>query len=154
MLETYNPPAHLANILFQEELPTKTQLLELVDDTVACYSRNPQSIDGFDENGDPICVYRTPDGKACGVGRLVPDDRMSPELEKEAGYDLVFLLGETYGSWAAEKNDVTRAIAGRIDEIQSLHDVESNWKKEGGVSEKGRDTAQLIKAKINELKLV
>lgn len=63
------------------------------------------------------CVYRSPDGKKCAAGQLIPDDQYIPEMDQSAG-------GYTWRAFV-NKGWVTSAHVDLITSLQTAHDTAS-----------------------------
>jgi hypothetical protein len=80
------------------------------------------------------CLYRTPTGNSCAVGCLIPDDMYSEDME---GKSVGQLLGRQVGGLNGELHDFFEGVDwGLLQDLQQLHDNESNWENSAVLSER------------------
>lgn len=84
---------------------------ELFDVVAAHLSKGVQAID---EGGS--CCYRTPDGRKCAIGCLIPDERYDPSMEGK-------VISLTNPVWAATGMDSKLFTLARM--LQNTHDNSS-----------------------------
>lgn len=75
----------------------------------------------MNENGR--CLYRSPDGKRCAAGKLMPDHLYKPFFENTTFQDLPFLVRRACYQGIAEDFDTETFIQ----ELQQTHDLPQNW---------------------------
>jgi len=89
--------------------------------------------------GTISCVYRTLDGRKCAIGRWIPDDKYTPEIEYNGNVnnnimELLPLHIQSLGKFF-------------LSEVQIFHDSDRNW-NEDGLSYHGTQTYTSIINKI------
>lgn len=83
---------------------------------------------------DSMCAYRTPDGRMCAVGCLIPDERYHPDMERKTVGGLIDGFPEIrdlfFGAGAHTIHDVynsQRAVL--LDKLQGAHDLKlDSWR--------------------------
>jgi hypothetical protein len=119
--------------------------LEIINETIAFYNLGNRSVSIT--NMDGRCLYKGPEGKECAFARMCNDwDKIKLE-EGNAATDLIKLhtdsiLKEEYRGHELEF----------YQDIQRLHDTETNWTHEGLSVQGERYVKELKKRyKINDI---
>lgn len=93
-------------------------------------TQNAQSLGAVNEFGDPVCQYRSDDGKMCAVGCLIPDNLYRIELEGRNVTDDTILAVLNDAGILSEK-DIYRYSQKNmmLSDLQVLHDHTNveNW---------------------------
>lgn len=100
--------------------------IEIIDETVAYYSENPEERRAF--NNSRGCDYLSPTGRMCAVGRCLE----SPQEFMEGGYKDKFV--RAIGSEILDLNLKEEYRGHEIQfwaKLQSLHDSEKYWNSTG-----------------------
>lgn len=77
--------------------------------------------DEDDEVYDFECLYRTPIGKTCAVGCLIPEDAYRSNMEGSGAQTLVNLFSDVLPPWMVANADL-------LEDLQGIHDIAVNWK--------------------------
>lgn len=91
----------------------KQRRIKLIKDTYKFYSENPDKV-SVDRNivVNGTCYYKSPDGNKCAIGRFIPDDEYSLDLEQKGALYIYYRL-----------NVHLRKLGGDfLAALQSLHD--------------------------------
>lgn len=85
-----------------------------------------------DVNGN-YCLYRSPDGGACAVGALIPDELYHPDMDSRAaqeagGGTAIYLIIDKFPGLAALFSNVNLNL---LSALQRIHDDTGNWDQEG-----------------------
>lgn len=67
-----------------------------------------------------ICCYRSPDGKKCAIGCLIPDEEHDPKMDENAGSDIDQLIKSWLSVPLREKFERHVAL---LSELQYEHDT-------------------------------
>lgn len=121
----------------------KKTAIEIIDETVAYYSEDiKRRAKIFNPDGyGTICQYYTKDGQMCAVGRCLEE----PEKFKGDGSSANQLNAE----WELDtilKEEYRDQPISFWDKLQSLHDNDVHWDKEG-LSKKGKSFVNVLKKK-------
>lgn len=87
-----------------------------VFDTVALHllTQNAKSMLPPDEDFE-TCAYRSPDGRKCAVGCLIPDDKYDDRVERLNIEEVADLLGGDTGELLLDHEDL-------LDALRQVHD--------------------------------
>ena len=87
-------------------------------------------------NEDDSCYYRASDGKKCAIGRHIPDDKYSEDIEGNFVKAIFNLLPSEIQEFGTKF----------LSNVQMLHDENEYWNyKEGkGLSERGKQKYDYI----------
>ena len=115
-------------------MKTPTEQLQLLEETIEYYSKNPRAI----ENSH--CCYKTSNGHRCAIGRLLDDETL--------------IIIRNTGSVSA--NDIWDKLPQEIRDfginfladLQALHDNPYNWES-SGLSGEGKGFVNDIKLRNN-----
>ena len=63
----------------------KQRRIKMIKDTYKFYSENPDKV-SFEKRkmGGNKCYYKSPEGNKCAIGRFIPDDEYSLDLEQKS----------------------------------------------------------------------
>lgn len=121
----YRPRAAL---LHKQDLTRK----EFLEDMVKFYSKHPRAV--IQGNNTSKCMYRTPEGHGCAIGRWIPDAKYIPDLENRTCDPAVS---------ACLPENVRKLHNQFLNLVQQLHDNNLNWKLDskgqGRLTEKGKN---------------
>ena len=114
--------------------------LAFLEDTIQYYSEDTsrratqKGADGY-----VCCRYRTTDGRKCGIGRHIPDDKYIESMEGKAA-DAAIIM-------EALPVDIQNLGGLFLSAIQLLHDVDGHWDmwKEKGLTDAGKAAVDDIK---------
>lgn len=121
---------------FDPNKTIKENRLTFLEDMVNYYSEDP-SRRGVTEEG--LCSYRTSDDKTCAIGRYIPDDQYSTDME-EASVRAFYVYPKLPIGVLCLGFDF-------LGEVQSLHDVDWHWHSRG-LTERGLIVVHKIKMKF------
>lgn len=107
--------------------------LAFLEDTITYYSEDVNRRATINER----CMYRTPDGKKCAIGRYIPDDKYCDDYE---GFNCSYII-DMLPKEIQEFNMIF------LKEIQRLHDKDEYWTLTG-LSQLGIHTVNCIKNKF------
>lgn len=76
----------------------------------------------INEDGESMCAYRSPEGKKCAVGCLIPDELYRDDME---GCTASTIADDDYGlpAWFATNYAL-------LSSLQRAHDFDENWESE------------------------
>lgn len=86
-------------------------------------------------NGNFSCQYRTPTGKKCAAGALLPDEYYHNDMEGTNWQSICQDGGFLIPDWMAEHSIL-------IDDLQTAHDTKENWKSVNSMKTVFRQIAQ------------
>ena len=117
---------------------------DILEDTIEYYSDDPTERRATDRDG--ACVYTDADGRHCAVGRY-----MKPEFQTTGFYAN---SGQSVHGLAADIDSylVDNVLGLPVDfwqSLQELHDNDSNWNYDTGLSEHGKNMYNSVKNKID-----
>lgn len=121
---------------------TKREMFELLEDTIMEYSADPKKSRAVTMDGW-VCSYRTEDGRACAIGRLIDDKtaNLADNSDKKAIAAVIDIMPK----------HVSRFPIEFLAEIQRLHDQTIFWDlEEGGLSQSGWDWVESILDNIED----
>ena len=114
---------------------------EIIKETAEFYTSKNR---GYDKNTGG-CVYRTEDNEKCALGRCISFDQIISFASKYVSSIMdikdEFAEGETLDQYL--KPEYRGHKLGFWADIQTLHDEECNWTKEG-ISESGQEYVDLL----------
>lgn len=90
------------------------------------------------------CCYRTPEGYACAVGLLIPDEKYTPDMDAYGGVDRDFCekYGHALPGWATYRH---------LEEVQNVHDfAESDMRLRGKPWSHTKFVEELLRCSIFE----
>lgn len=134
----------------QQEL--RERKLQILDETVKYYSED-LSRRALDENF--MCMYKTPEGKMCAVGRCMRDDAPFKDLNTQGELLSLEIIRDVEFKKQDKKLDTLlkdKYKGVNIEfwmTLQSLHDQSLNWES-GGLSEMGEVELNRIKSDIEK----
>lgn len=86
-------------------------------------------------DADGQCMYRSPSGRRCAIGALLPDEILETQMEKEGDYETLISINENNPSfeslpdqvklWLYEKYELdpnSEASERFFEELQTAHD--------------------------------
>lgn len=119
------------------------QMLAVIDDTLAWFAGHPER---RAVTPDGECFYRLlkDDGTlaCCAIGRFIPDDRYSPSLEKLSVVELII---------RRRLSDELEGLSPLfLKTLQNLHDLSACWRRDGQLSETGKQFVEEFKACIRQ----
>ena len=119
------------------------QMQDILEDTIEYYSDDPCETRAAD---DGECVYTDSDGRHCAVGRY-----MKPEFQTTGFYAN---SGQSVHSLAADVDSylVDNVLGLPVDfwqSLQEIHDCDSNWNYDTGLSEHGKNMYNSLKNNID-----
>lgn len=127
--------------------------IEIIDETVQYYSEDPkrraQSVKDIWKEGDPIgskymYQYITIDGRMCAVGRCM----IAPQIEWEGYANYIESSNDIEGYNGELDNLLKEKYKGHPEEmwaaIQSLHDTDEYWNK-NGITAEGKKYVKKLK---------
>lgn len=86
-------------------------------------------------NGAFYCQYRTPDGKKCAAGALLPDEYYNERMEGTNWQSICQDGHFSIPDWMKEHSIL-------IDDLQTAHDLLENWKSVNSMKTVFRQIAQ------------
>ena len=121
----------------------RDRMQDILEDTIEYYSDDPTETRAAD-NGD--CVYTDYDGRHCAVGRY-----MKPEFQTTGFYAN---SGQSVNSLDARidiylVDNVLGLSENFWQSLQELHDNDTNWNDDTGLSEHGKNMYNSLKNKID-----
>lgn len=107
-------------------------------DTVAkhLFTQGCRSIE-IDEEGEESCLYRSPDGKMCAVGVLIPDEIYDPRMEHQNSDNLLETPGYEFPKWMQDNKLLLLSL-------QRVHDSSLHWEDSRGMRAVLRGVAHLF----------
>ena len=119
------------------------QMQDILEDTIEYYSDDPCETRASD---DGECVYTDADGRHCAVGRYLRQEFQTTGFYANSGTSV--------HSLAADINTylVSNVLGLPVDfwqSLQELHDNDSNWNYDTGLSEHGKNMYNSVKNKID-----
>ncbi len=97
----------------------KERQLKVLNETISFYNS-----DNIAMGGDKSCMYITPNGKKCAIGRLISDDLASSLEEVHSNKTLI----DIFELLPKEIQELDKEF---LSDLQMLHDYPSNWDKNG-----------------------
>jgi hypothetical protein len=98
------------------KMKTNQQVFDFVATHLFAQGRQAKDIDGS-------CMYRSPEGNACAVGCLIPDDMYKSEMEFRG----VVRLVETAALRGYTVPDLIKDKISLLYKLQQTHDLNQNW---------------------------
>ncbi len=108
---------------------TKAECLALLNETAAHYKNSNRAINPDNVGFAPRCMYETPDGKQCAIGRKVPDLALRIKMNSEGG----IRFNRAWQLLPEELRDYGQDF---LASVQNFHDCDDHWDDEG-MSAKG-----------------
>lgn len=111
-----------------------------LDDMLSFYSVDPVGRRGkgdYTINGRVTsgCVYRSSDGRKCSIGRYIPDDKYTPDMEGNAvDYQIIF---------SALPDEIQALGESFLKTLQGIHDVDYYWHV-NGITESGEHAVSVF----------
>lgn len=121
-------------------LTKQKRYLEILEDTVKFYKKNPRSV-----NVHGQCSYLSPDGARCAVGRYISEENIQ-KLGNLNGSGVDSLIDEFGGLDTILVDSVQGLDEAFWSNLQGLHDSRQCW--DGNkLTKYGRDTLALLRSK-------
>lgn len=87
-----------------------------------------------DEDPDPACLYRGPEGRMCAVGVLIPDEIYNTDMEYQNAAYLVGKVGSPLPAWMKANENLLQSL-------QISHDRPLHWLNSEAMQERLRGVA-------------
>lgn len=120
----------------------KERMRAILDDTVEYYSEDT-SRRCFEPGYG--CFYRS-EGKKCAIGRFIPDENYSLEMEEEGA---TTIISRFHNCLPPEIEELPSKFLGNL---QFFHDNAFNWGEEG-LTGQGKESVEFLKKEIDNFKI-
>jgi len=119
------------------------QMQDILEDTIEYYSDDPTETRA---SYDGDCVYTDSDGRHCAVGRYMREEFQTTEFYANQGQSVKSLAADidTYLD-----SKVIGLAENFWQSLQELHDNDTNWNDDAGLSEHGKNMYNSLKNKID-----